>query len=52
MPFSDMDIYFSVREIADAAAITKALLFHFFHNKKELYRIHEQSPLLGSPFIW
>ena len=24
-------------EIADAAGISKALLFHYFHNKKELY---------------
>ena len=24
-------------EIADAASISKALLFHYFHNKKELY---------------
>lgn len=26
-----------VSEIADAAGISKALLFHYFHNKKELY---------------
>ena len=26
-----------MREIADAAGISKALLFHYFHNKKELY---------------
>ena len=25
-------------EIALAAGISKALLFHYFHNKKELYR--------------
>ena len=25
-------------EIAEAAGISKALLFHYFHNKKELYR--------------
>ena len=24
-------------EIADAAGISKSLLFHYFHNKKELY---------------
>lgn len=24
-------------EIAEAAGISKALLFHYFHNKKELY---------------
>ena len=24
-------------EIADAASISKSLLFHYFHNKKELY---------------
>ena len=26
-----------VREIAEAAGISKSLLFHYFHNKKELY---------------
>lgn len=26
-----------MREIADAAGISKSLLFHYFHNKKELY---------------
>jgi AcrR family transcriptional regulator len=26
-----------VSEIAEAAGISKALLFHYFHNKKELY---------------
>ena len=26
-----------VREIADAAGISKSLLFHYFDNKKELY---------------
>lgn len=26
-----------MQEIADAAGISKALLFHYFHNKKELY---------------
>ena len=27
-------------EIADAAGISKALLFHYFHNKKELIDFH------------
>ena len=27
----------SMREIAEAAGISKSLLFHYFHNKKELY---------------
>lgn len=27
----------SMQEIADGAGISKALLFHYFHNKKELY---------------
>ena len=26
-----------VREVAEAAGISKSLLFHYFHNKKELY---------------
>ena len=26
-----------VREIVEAAGISKSLLFHYFHNKKELY---------------
>ena len=26
-----------MKEISDAAGISKALLFHYFHNKKELY---------------
>lgn len=26
-------------EIADAAGISKSLLFHYFHNKRELYLV-------------